>query len=257
MNKESFEATYNIMKKSIQTIFLDNSFLLVLCIILFINMSSLFYFDEIFTKEYHHSFTDTLSIISIFSTIILMIYAGYLANKFFISELEENRLSSLFMLPDGINTVYIGKTIAALITLILLVLLSVIDIYLSLRYWGVISYLTISRILVYSVSTFLASCFVFFLSIAIGFSTKKGIISMLFAAVYVVISFFIGNLIFYPAENSNTYVQILVLPYLNIRYAGLFIEKFGSFPEIFLLIPTISVAWAFIISYVQYRGVRI
>lgn len=257
MNSKKLSTTYLIMKKTIKTAVLDNSFLMILLILLSINAVSLYYYESVLIEGLHHSFKEPFFMISLSSSILLMIYGGYLGTKFFVRELEEKRMSSLFMLPEGRDPIYFGKICAGLFILGTITVLSFIQIYLSLNYWGSISLLTVLRISGYLISIFLASIFVFFISIIIGISTKKSMGSMLFSMVFVVFSFFISNMILKTEKGIETYTKVMVLPFLNIRYSDLFIIEYGEFPMIFLAVPLISIFWAFIVSFILFRGLKL
>jgi len=257
MNKRGFTTLYDITKKSIQTIIMDYSFLVILTLVVCLNIISFMYYDTFFTDKFNHAFKNPLLLTSVSSSIILMIYGGYLGNKLFAQEIEEKIMPSLLMIPAGKNPVYFGKILAGITILLSLIALSFFHIYLSIHYWGAISFLTVTRILDYLISSFLASTFVFFLSVVIGLFTKKSMASMLFTTVYVVGSFFATRLVQYAETGINTYTKLIAFPFLNIRFCELFIIKYGSLPLIFLLIPLLGIFCSFIISYILFRGVKL
>jgi len=257
MNLEKMRTVYHIIKKSIFTVFLDRSFFIVLSLIVLINSASLYFYEVIFTEQFHHSFQEPFLLSSISSSILLMIYGGYLGNKFFIKEIEEKRMESLFMIPGGRDQVYFGKTLASVIILAIISLISFVNIYLSLSHWGILSSLTISRTAIYILSAFYASLFTFFISIIIGLSSKKSNFSILFTTIYIVISFFVASVIFFPEESLSIYTLVLIFPFLNVRYSGLFIREVGGLPNIFVLLPLISILIAFVVSHFKFRGVRL
>lgn len=166
-------------------------------------------------------------------------------------------MESLFMIPDGRGLVYFGKTLASVIILTVISLLSFINIYLSLSHWGTLSSLTISRTAIYILSAFYASIFTFFISILIGLYSKKSNFSILFTTIYIVVSFFVGSVIFFPEESLSIYTLVLIFPFVNVRYSGLFIKEVGVLPDIFLLLPIIGILFTFLISYFKFRGVRL
>ncbi len=257
MSIKVLSTVYDITKKSIQTIIMDYSFLVILSLVVCLNITSFMYYDTFLTDKFNHSFQNPLLLTSVSSSIILMIYGGYLGNKFFAEEIERKRMPTLLMIPDGKNPVYFGKILAGLFVLISITFLSFLHIYLSFHYWGTISLLTVTRIFSYLISSFLASTFVFFLSVVIGLSTKKSMASMLFTTVYVVGSFFATRLVRYAETGINAYTKVIVFPFLNIRFCELFILKYGNLPSVLLLIPLVSIFWSFIISYILFRGVKL
>ncbi len=255
MNK--LKTVYNILCRSVKNVLIDYSYLTLITIVICVNFASFLHYDAIFTENLRHSFKEPIFLSGLSFSLILMVYGGYLGNKFFTKEIEENRLSSLLMIPDGKTPVYFGKVLGGSLILASLTLFSFLNIYISIHYWGSISYLTISRIYTYLFSAFTASLFVFFMSIIIGLSTKKSIGSMLFTTVYVVLSFFLAQLVQFPEKGVNIYTTVMVIPFLNIRYSSLFIEEFGELPSLFLYVPIISIIWALIVSYILFRGVKI
>ncbi len=256
MIKDKMETIYIISKISIKTTFMDYSFPVLVFFMIIINLYSLLHFDIIYSSYEVGVRYEPIFFSSLFSSYLVVAYGGYLGSKFFAKDIENGRMNTLFLIPDGRKPVLFGKILAGIVVLGALSLVYPAHMFLSLSYWGTISQLTIHRLISFSILMFLAGVFLFLCTVVIGTFLQKVMPTMLFTSAYLILTFFLWFLIESAKESSDVLFNVFFFPILNIVHNIVFIQEYGALPLIFFLMPLLSIVLMSFISYILIEGAR-
>ncbi len=254
MSWEKFKTLYHTAHLSIKRSFLDYSFptVVVLTFIVgFVNLKMMDVFKDASVSlgvMYNSLF---------FLLPVWMAYAGYLGNKLYCKEFEDETSSSILLTPAGRSYIYAGKALAGVVLLGSLALLAFLQGYFSLNYFGPLSRLMTGRLALYALLGLFSPLYIFFLAASIGMIFKKTLYGMLFTSFYVIFSFpMMFVLVDSYSLTTKLFSKLLIFPYISIRVARFYIFDFGIVPLSIFLFPLLGIVWAFSISWIIFRGMK-
>ncbi len=253
MNR-ALKQIYAELKKSIQNIVYDLSFLIMIIITFGVNY---WVFDR--ADLFQDGMRSTIAYQSYtLLAVIIMIYSGYIGAKFFAREFDKKTISALFVEKSNRTSVYFGKALSGVGIVGFLHLISFLHIYFAFLYYGKVSQLMAVWIFKYTIISLIACLVIFFLSVNLSILFKKELPTILVTSIWSVISFF--SMIFipeFPEFGDRMYVLVLLFPFSAIQYAEEYILQFGALDNIIILIPSVIVIWLLGISIMLFKGVKI
>ena len=241
-----------IIREHLRSVFLDFSFTTLVISLLLLNEAIMLKFNFFEDSVYFY----TIWFIFFFNGLALTAYGGYIGSKFFAKEFENNIFVSLIVTPLKRFGVFMGKSIAAVLVGMIVVLIIFLQVIFSMLYYGAVPYLFIYWCSVYAYLAFLSYLFSFFLAVSVGVLIRKNGLTMLLSSIYTIASFFV--LAFVPMNYvmDSRFYYSLFFPMIGTWYSHLLIEFYAILYNIIYIIPTVGVLWIFVVSLLLFRGVK-
>ncbi len=256
MNLNMIKRVNKVTKRSIKTIFLDYSFPIVIILMVMVNLIALWHYDIIYSKNEIGITYDSIYLTSFFASLLVMAYGGYLGNKFFAKDIESRRIHPFLLIPDGKKPLLLGKILAGSLVLVILSMIYTVHMSISLTYWGPISYLTIQRLLIYSVLMFLAALLLYSVVTIISVLSKNVMATVLFLLSYLVMAFFLIQFTESAERSFRTFVKVMGFPVLNVIYNNFYIDEYGALPSVFYFLPLLGIVVGLAASYLLFDRVK-